>query len=300
MGYTIKASDENIKILIEKYKEYSIEPNNNYTLFQAKFNTSTITIFKTNTILIQGKNEENEYIEICNAIGITPTINKEEKPKVQINALQSFIGTDEVGTGDVFGGVVVAGAFVSKDDILYLKNIGVRDSKEISDYKINEIAPEIMKFIPHSYYVLDNIHFNFLSNHYKLNMNNIKALLHNSVINNMKQKVKNYDGIIIDAFTTAPNYFNYLKNEKIVARDVILEEKAENKYISVACASIIARYIFLKEMDKLSDIVGFELPKGAGKPVDTAIKKIANEKGTNIFKNIAKVNFKNFDTLKNK
>ena len=109
------------------------------------------------------------------------------------------------------------------------------------------------------------------------------------------RRVPHNTAIIIDAFTTRSNYFSYLKNEKKVINDVILEEKAENKFISVACASIIARYTFLKHMDDLSNKVGFELPKGAGKVVDSAISMIYTEKGTSIFKEISKLNFKNFN-----
>ena len=296
MGYSINLNSQQVNDLLNKFKEYQIPTTNNYTLFQAKFNTCTITIFKTNTLLIQGKNEETLYNELCNELNIEVKI-KEKQLNVAVNnfALQSLIGTDEVGTGDFFGGIIVAGAFVSKDKISEVKKLGVKDSKDLTDYKINEIAPELMKLIPHAIFKLDCLRFNFLSTHYKYNMNHIKALLHNAVINSMKQKVKNYDGIIVDAFTNSSNYFNYLKNEKVVAKDIILEEKAENKYLSVACASIIARYEFLKMMDELSNQVGFELPKGAGKPVDTAIRKIYSESGLNGFKNIAKMKFKNLD-----
>ena len=294
MGYTLNLTEKQAQLLQAKFQDYEAMPTNNYTLFLAKYNTSTITIFKTLTVLIQGKNEYLTYLEVCKILEIEPEEN-ERTPTVEMNALQSFIGTDEVGTGDFFGGIVVAGAFVTKDNIPYVKQLGVKDSKELSDFKIMQIAPLLKAKIPHYFYILDNLRFNYLTSHHKLNMNHIKSLLHNSVILNMKKIVTNYDGIIIDAFTSRANYMNYLKNEKVVAKDVILEEKAENKYLSVACASIIARFEFIKSLDELSKQIGFELPKGAGKPVDSAIKRIYNEKGLNIFKNIAKMNFKNLE-----
>ena len=297
MGYTLNLNENQMQLLKEKLKDYEVSPTNNYTLFLAKFNTSTITIFKTMTVLIQGKSEYETYLEICDYLKIEP-IEKEKSVVSEMNAIKSFIGTDEVGTGDFFGGVVVAGAFVATNDIPYIKNLGVKDSKELSDIKILEIAPLIKERIPHYSYLLDSLKFNYITSQYKLNMNHIKSLLHNSVILNMKKIVPAYDGIIIDGFTTPANYFNYLKNEKNIAKDVILQEKAENKYLSVACASIIARYEFLKSLEQLSEQVGFELPKGAGKPVDSAIKRIYNEKGLNAFKNIAKINFKNLEFYK--
>ena len=297
MGYTLNLNEKQIELLKEKLSNYEVSPTNNYTLFLAKFNTSTVTIFKTMTVLIQGKNEYDTYFDICKFLDIEP-MEKEKNVTNEINTIKSFIGTDEVGTGDFFGGVVVGGAFVATSDIPFVKGLGVKDSKELSDLKILEIGPKLEERIPNYFYVLDPLRFNYLNTHYKLNMNHIKSLLHNSVILNMKKLVPVYDGIIIDGFTSQTNYFNYLKNEKNVAKDVILQEKAENKYLSVACASIIARYEFLKTIDELSELVGFELPKGAGKPVDSAIKRIYSEKGLNFFKNIGKINFKNLEFYK--
>ena len=297
MGYTLNLDEKQVKILQEKFKDYEASPTNNYTLFLAKFNTSTITIYKTMTVLIQGKTEYDTYLEVCKTLSIEP-IEKDRAVTVDVSGFESFIGTDEVGTGDFFGGIVVAGAFVSKDNISFVKQLGVKDSKELSDYKIQQIAPLLEERIPYYSYSLDNLRFNYLTFHYKLNMNHIKSLMHNSVILNMKKIVPEYDGIIIDGFTSQANYFNYLKNEKNVARDVVLYEKAENKYLSVACASIIARYEFIKSLEELSKQVGFDIPKGAGKPVDAAIKRIYSEKGLSAFKNIAKLNFKNLEPYK--
>ena len=300
MSYTINLSTTQVQDLLELYRDYLDEPGNNYTLFRVKYNNSFLTVYKTNTALIQGKDEYEFYIKICKELNIEPVPKDSQNSNHSaLNALQSIIGTDEVGTGDFFGGIVVAGCFVPKNEIFNVKKLGVKDSKELSDSKIMELAPILMKNLVYSVSKLDNLHFNYLVARHKLNMNAIKSLMHNSIVNSMINKVSDYDAIIIDAFTTRQNYFNYLKNEKKVCDKVVLEEKAENKFISVACASIIARYTFLKEMESLSNLVGFELPKGAGKPVDTAILKIYTEKDPNIFKTIAKMNFKNFDKYRN-
>ena len=76
--------------------------------------------------------------------------------------------------------------------------------------------------------------------------------------------------------------------------------KAEDKCLSVACASLISRYIFLSQMNKLSKEVGFTLPKGAGPLVDDAAKKIVNMYGINKLKSIAKLNFNNYKKLTEK
>ena len=73
--------------------------------------------------------------------------------------------------------------------------------------------------------------------------------------------------------------------------------KAEDKVLSVACASIISRYIFLRKMDELSDELHVPLPKGAGANVDKIAKEIVDEYGIEKLNEIAKMNFSNATRL---
>ncbi|HRT69329.1 MAG TPA: ribonuclease HIII [Bacilli bacterium] len=296
MSKSINLTSEQAHLIIERYREFSVPHTNNYTLFRAKNKTSTLTIFKTLTLLIQGSNSNELYQEICSLINITPVIDEAKNSSLSIEL--SLIGTDEVGTGDFFGGIVVAAAYVRKDQIKILKRLGVKDSKQLNDSKILELGEVLIKEIVFSVHVLDNLKYNYINRIQNYNMNKIKALLHNSAIRHLRTKVKNYDGIVIDAFTTKEKYFNYLSDEKEIVTEVKLEEKAESKYVSVAVASIIARYFFLDHFNKLSKEVGFELPKGAGPKIDLAIQKILKTRNLKYFETIAKTNFKNLDKYK--
>ena len=62
---------------------------------------------------------------------------------------------------------------------------------------------------------------------------------------------------------------------------------------------MISRYIFLKEMDKLSQSLGLTLPKGANPMVDEVGKKIVAKYGKEKLNQIAKLNFKNTDKILN-
>ena len=128
-----------------------------------------------------------------------------------------------------------------------------------------------------------------------MNLNKIKAILHNKVIINFINKYPEIqpDDIVIDGFCDENKYKEYIKNIKTTMNNVKLIEKAESKYISVAAASIIARYYFLKHLDDLSLKSGYTLLKGASSKVDLLAKKIINEKGIDFLYNIAKMNFKN-------
>jgi len=301
MSFTIDLNNKTSKIIINKYNDYSLPTSNNYTLFRAKFNNSTITIYKTNTLLIQGSNSRSTYEIICDILGIIPMEKKITNEPLVVST--SSIGSDEVGTGDFFGGITVVAAYVPEDKLILLKNLGVKDSKSLSSYKIEEIAPKIMNEITYSEVSLDNMKFNFMTKVYKYNMNKIKALMHNNAISNvikmLKEEKKDYDEIVIDAFTPQDKYFSYLKDQNnVITEKVTLVEKGESKYISIAAASIIARYLFLMHMDKLSAEVGFDIPLGAGKKVDKAIERIINEFTEVYLEKIAKTSFKNLEKVK--
>lgn len=296
MSKSINLTNEQVQLIIDKYREFHIPHTNNYTLFRAKYKTASLTIFKTLTLLIQGRQADELYLDICSLINIKPIINEVKNSSLSLEL--SLIGTDEVGTGDFFGGVVVAGAFVREDQIKILKKRGVKDSKLLNDNKILELGETLIKEVIFSVHVLDNIKYNYINKMQNCNMNKIKALLHNSVIRHLIAKVENYDGIVIDAFTTKDKYLNYLSGEKDVVTDIKLEEKAESKYVSVAVASIIARYFFLDHFNKLSEEVGFELPKGAGAKIDLAIQKILKTRNISYFETISKTNFKNLEKYK--
>ena len=130
-----------------------------------------------------------------------------------------------------------------------------------------------------------------------INMNTLKALLHNQVLYKLKSEVLEYDYIILDQFVNPRKYYEYLKNEENVVRDIEFMTKAEDKNLAVACGSIISRYLFLKEFDKICDEVHLPLPKGAGKDVDTIGEEVVEKYGKEKLQDIAKVNFKNTDRI---
>ena len=70
-----------------------------------------------------------------------------------------------------------------------------------------------------------------------------------------------------------------------------------SKNLSVACASIISRYIFLKEQKALEEKLGTPIPKGAGSTVDSAGREIVKKHGKTILNEISKISFKNTDRI---
>lgn len=203
-------------------------------------------------------------------------------------------GSDEVGTGDTFGPIVVACSLVDETNINILNELNIKDSKELTDSQILTIAPKLIKKVKYSYVILDNSKYNDM--HEKYNLNEIKAILHNSVYDSLSKLTALPKLCIIDEFCPKDYYYNYLsKIENLeYKKDLTFETKAENKYISVAIASIIARYYFILEFDKLSQKYHIDLAKGSANPIlENQLKEIADKYGKDELKNVAKLHFKN-------
>ena len=300
MTFTITLSNNQINKIISQYECNRNDSNvtNNYTLFRAKIKSTTLTIFKTGKLLLQGNDIIPVQNEIEQLLNLKPSLNIKANTKI-ISIGKNIIGTDEVGTGDYFGGIVVCASLVEKDKILELTKMGIKDSKEITDEKIKILGKYLIENIKHTVLLLYNKKYNQIYSK-TMNLNKIKAILHNKVILNFLNKYPNtnFDKIVIDSFCQTNKYFEYLENINETYKTVELIEKAENKYISVAASSIIARYYFLKHLEDLSKATGYNLIKGASKQVDKLAYKIINEKGLDFLYNIAKINFKN--TLKAK
>lgn len=280
-----------------------------YAKWQAKDGDTVITLYESGKVVFQGKDADlsSDFWVTTEKIN-SGTVNvkssgstkKEKEKKSYVNPRiynSSSIGSDEVGTGDYFGPIVVTAAYVSKDNISFLEELGVKDSKKLTDEQIIELVPKFIKKIPYESMVLNNNDYN---NYYSdnVNMNKIKAILHNKVLYKLSNEIKDYEYIIVDQFAENYVYFNYLKDSSHVVRNITFFTKGEDKHLSVACASLISRYIFIKEFDKLSKDVGFELPKGASNAVDEVGKKIVNKYGFDKLKEISKLNFKNTDKIK--
>ena len=175
------------------------------------------------------------------------------------------------------------------------------DSKKMTDDKIRRCAPIIMKKLPYVTFTLSNAKYNDLVKK-GFNMNKIKTILHNKVLYELSNKGIPYHKIIIDQFTTPRSYFSFLKQEGITEKvtKITFLTKGESKHLSVAAGSVISRYLFLVEMDKLSEKYGITILKGASDKVDEIGKQIVKKYGEKELYNIAKLNFKNTEKILSK
>ena len=297
MNVVIKVNDEIKQKMIEYYKDKKRDKVIPYVVFQAEEEDTVITMYESGKVMFQGKSADVDAAMWGVALENTKEKQEEAKKADAKYYNTNAVGSDEVGTGDYFGPIVVTATYVKKEDIPYLESLGVGDSKKIDDSKILKIAPEIAKRVKYRSIILSNKEYN--EKYAKdINMNKIKAIMHNKVLYQLMQEEKPVvDYIIVDEFAREARYYEYLRDIKDVQRGITFITKAEDKNLAVAAGSIISRYIFLKEFDKLCDSIHIPLPKGAGKDVDTIGEEVVEKYGKDKLKEIAKFNFKNTDRI---
>lgn len=311
MTITLKLSKNTQEKMIEYFQDKKRPKTPPYAVFQADEADTVVTLYESGKVVFQGISADidaamwkqmEQKLNPGKKIEEKNSNDKKKKDKLEHKIdpkiyYANTIGSDEVGTGDYFGPIVVTAAYVRKEDIPFLEELGVKDSKKMTDEQILKVVPQLIKKVPYQSIILNNKEYNEKYSE-NINMNKIKAILHNKVLYQLITEEKpKIDYIIVDEFAREKRYYEYLNGVPNIQRGITFMTKAEDKNLAVAAASIISRYIFLKEFDKLSDSIHIPLPKGAGRDVDKIGEEIVEQYGEEKLKEIAKTNFKNTDRI---
>lgn len=284
---TLTPSEKEIQAFLEHYQTSLAPSKNPYIRYFFRLPQATVSIYTSGKVLLQGEGAE-KYARFFGY------------QVVEENRGQNFplIGTDEVGNGSYFGGLAVVASFVTPDQHAFLRKLGVGDSKTLTDQKIRQIAPILKEKIQHQALLLSPSKYNEVIGD-RYNAVSVKVALHNQAIYLLLQKGIQPEKIVIDAFTSAKNYDKYLAQEaNRFSNPISLEEKAEGKYLAVAVSSIIARDLFLENLENLGRELGYQLPSGAGTASDKVASQILQAYGMQGLNFCAKLHFKNTEKAK--
>lgn len=313
--YTQKLSKDEIVQIKKAFAVFQVRTNNPNLYFCFKYENVTISIYRTGSILFQGnyvdkvvkfvlaKHDESKRIPEVNEKLNTPFKKKNYEPLFSMEVNE--IGCDEVGVGDYFGGMVMCAAYVNENQKKDLQKIGVQDSKKLNDQQISTIAIKLIDELQISYAVSNYIalEYNNLYDKYQ-NSHILKTLGHNQALTKLLSANSNIKltntRIIMDQYVSKQHYYNYLAKINVTnpVRINTFETKADSKYLSVATASIIARYVWLKEIDKMSKKYQIPIFLGASNPkILTIAKKIYQDYGMNELKKCVKLHFNFTDKI---
>ena len=284
---TLTPSEKEIQAFLEHYQTSLAPSKNPYIRYFLRLPQATVSIYTSGKVLLQGEGAE-KYASFFGYQVVEETSGQN----------LPLIGTDEVGNGSYFGGLAVVASFVTPDQHAFLRKLGVGDSKTLTDQKIRQIAPILKEKIQHQALLLSPSKYNEIIGD-RYNAVSVKVALHNQAIYLLLQKGVQPEKIVIDAFTSAKNYDKYLAQEaNRFSNPISLEEKAEGKYLAVAVSSIIARDLFLENLENLGRELGYQLPSGAGTASDKVASQILQAYGMQGLNFCAKLHFKNTEKAK--
>lgn len=298
---TLITSKNTLDIIKDKYQINQKENKNPYILFSLRHNDIVINAYSNKKnekfkITFIGENASKEARKYEGEIIVNTLLVKDNNVPLSFVNNEEQIGSDEVGTGDFFGPICVCATHLSKKDIEKLKEMGIMDSKKMNDAYILKIGPALIKTFSYSQIALDNEKYNSLIANGE-NMNSIKAKLHNQAFLNLKRRFPKCENLFLDEFVNKNKYYDYLRNNDQIVKNIIFKTKGESYYPSVALGSVLARYSFLTKMDALSKKYEMSIPFGANEKVTEFARTFINRYGIDELNKIVKINFKNYQEL---
>ena len=267
-----------------------------YARFAFESDKTNLVFYESGKLVVQGKGTQ-EFVEFV----LEPEILKQAKLGYETvlnpDLLLPRFGVDESGKGDFFGPLCIAGVYVNEAVINAWKEIGIRDSKNISsDKKISELAEKI-RATPGCVtdcVVVGNEAYNRLYTKMR-SVNTLLAWGHARVIENLMGKRYQMNPppvkAISDQFAASKSVIEKALMKQGKEIQLVQRHKAEED-IAVAAASILARDGFVKGLAKLEKDFAMKLPKGASAAVDKAAKEFVETRGAGELQKISKLHFR--------
>ena len=267
-----------------------------YARFAFESDKTNLVFYESGKLVVQGKGTQ-EFVEFV----LEPEILKQAKLGYETvlnpDLLLPRFGVDESGKGDFFGPLCIAGVYVNEKVIAAWKELGIRDSKNISsDKKIAELA-KLIRETPGCVtdsVVVGNEAYNRLYAKMK-SVNTLLAWGHARVIENLMGKRYQMNPppvkAISDQFAASKSVIEKALMAQGKEIQLVQRHKAEED-IAVAAASILARDEFVKGIAKLEQQFAMKFPKGASAAVDAAAKEFVQTRGAGELQKVSKLHFR--------
>ncbi len=177
-----------------------------------------------------------------------------------------ILGIDEAGRGSVLGPMVIAGVIVPEKMEKILERMGVKDSKRLTPNRRTILSRKLKKMFEYEIVVITAREIDELRAN-GVNLNEIEKNAMESIIIKLKPEKAIVDAVDVKAERFQDNL------RKDTGFNVFAEHKADDKYIEVSAASIIAK----AERDAQIAEINKEFIKsggiGSGYPSDPTTKK---------------------------
>ena len=289
----IKINEKTLEKMKKFYDSQMTVTDDSDIIFQAQMIGCTITAHTNMEVTFEGiraKEASIHWVKTPKSKAKTENVTKNENGIF----IQKHIGSDDVGNTDYFGPICTVACYVSEEDIEWLNSLEIpMDVKSLPATEIVRIAKIIKERVVYSLLILDNPHYNKMINE-GINNAHLKAKLHNQAITNIMQRLNSpVSTKIVEQFVAPKTYYNYLKGEVIVVKDLTFEKNTYSSYYAMVCAHILARYASLQYFNNMSRSLKVKLPYGATSLADQVASKLVQQYGENILNKVAKKNMNN-------
>ena len=296
-SYTYKLTEPQQAVLIDILSHGNYLPAHvDHTIIAARTPDCGINLYKSGKCLVQGKGA-TEFVQFVLEPAVLHQAGVGYESVLDPEAAQPHMGIDESGKGDFFGPLVVAGAYVDEDLAQTMREMGVKDSKNISsDNKALDMGRELRRMLGRRFSVvkIGPQAYNRLYSRMR-NVNLILAWAHARAIENLLDAVPGCPRAVSDQFGNESQVRRALMQK---GRDIALVQRhrAESD-VAVAAASVIARDLFLRSLADMRKEYETEVPKGASAAVREAGVEIVRKRGAKILLEVAKCHFKTTDAV---
>jgi ribonuclease HII len=165
-------------------------------------------------------------------------------------------GIDEAGRGPVLGNLIIAGIICEKRDQDYLREMGIKDSKQLPPETREKLYDRIVSEFDYHVIRVKPSELNKCKN-----LNLLEGMKFAEIINTLQPSVA-----YLDCADVSPkNFRNYVARHIFYPCDLVVEHKADERYPIVSAASIIAKVERDRDIEKLKIEYG-EI--GSGYPSD--------------------------------
>ena len=175
-----------------------------------------------------------------------------------------ILGIDDAGRGPVIGPMVLAGCLIDDKVEKSLKQLGVKDSKQLTQ-KRREFLAEKIKEVAETFEVVlafpEEIDG---KNHDGTNLNSLEAIKMAEVINKINKGFGKIRVVVDCPSVGIEKWRDFLKTkiDNLSNLEVVCEHKADVNHVAVSAASILAKCTREIEMDKLKEKYGAEIGSG--------------------------------------
>jgi len=267
-----------------------------HTRIAIRAENCTVALYKSGKCLVQGKGAA-DFVTFTLEPMVIGAAQLGYEDMLDPQSVQPHMGVDESGKGDFFGPLVVVAAFSDADLLEKMREMNVRDSKNISSDNVAlGLGREIRKLLGNRFAVVKVGPSAYNRLYTKIrNVNRLLAWGHARSIENLLDVVPNCPRALSDQFGSKEQVEKALMQK---GREITLEQKhrAESD-LAVAAASVIARELFLRSLKDLEEKYGMEFRKGASAGVKEMAVELVKKHGPKVLLETAKCHFKTTDAV---